>query len=88
MNKWYLSSTGANELSATIKGFFSLGLVSALAVGLNLFGADLDVTDLNALLDSVTGTIVAIGGLGSSLYALAGLGRRLYNKAFSLGAYK
>ena len=87
MNKWYLSSDGSKELSATIKGFFSLGVISAIVAGLNLVGVVVDVSDINALLDSATGIVVGIGTLGGSLLTAYGLIRKLYNRALGLGVY-
>lgn len=84
---WYLSSSGAEKLSSTIKGFFGLGIVSALVIGLKLFGVDLDVDSINELVNSFGGLLVAVGGLGSAAYAFYGLVRRVWNKVLKLGKY-
>jgi len=77
---WYNSSKDAEKLSLTVKGFFSAGVLTAIILVLKALGINLELSDLEDLLDSVTGVIVAIGGLGSAIMILYGAVRRIYLK--------
>jgi hypothetical protein len=78
--KWYMSSANAEKLSATVKGFFGVGVITAIATILKMFGLDIDMTDIQSLVNSVAGVIAAIGILGSSFVTVFGVLRKIYNK--------
>lgn len=77
---WYNSSKDAEKLSLTIRGFFSLGVIATIVLILGFIGIDIDETDIESLLDSVEGVIIAIGALGSALMVLYGIVRKFYFK--------
>ena len=75
---WYNSSKDAENLSLTIKGLFSIGVLTTLVAVLKFAGVDLDVNDLGSLVESIGGFIVAIAGLVSAGMTIYGLVRKIY----------
>lgn len=85
---WWNSAADAEKLSTTIKGFFSLGVITAIVAILKLIGVNIGVDNFNELLDNVGGVIVAIAGAISTLISLYGLIRRIFFKTAGFGAYR
>jgi len=88
LGQWWNSAADAEKLSTTIKGFFSLGVITAIVAILKLIGVNIGVDNFNELLDNIGGVIVAIAGAISALISLYGLIRRIFFKTAGLGAYK
>jgi hypothetical protein len=88
LGSWWNSAADAEKLSTTIKGFFSLGVITAIVAILKIIGVNIGVDNFNELLDNIGGVIVAIAGAISALISLYGLIRRIFFKTAGLGAYK
>lgn len=73
--KWWLSSKKTGELSRTVRGYFTVGVVSLIA---SLLGVE--VTDINTLLDSLEGLAVAGAGLAGSVYGTYGAIMKIVNR--------
>lgn len=78
---WYLSSSNAKNLSRTVKGFFTVGIVTAIVGAVEVFfGVSLLEADINAITDAFSQVIVAIGFLGGAIYGLFGAIMKVVNK--------
>lgn len=77
---WYNSSADAKKLSATIRGIFTIGLITTIVGILGFFGIQLDVTDFQELLNSVEGMLVALAIFVGSIQTLYGILRKIYLK--------
>lgn len=88
LGAWWNSSADAEKLATHIKGFFSVGVVTAIVYILKLFGVDLSIDSFNGLLDSAMGILVAIAYAISLIISFYGLIRRIFFKAARLGVYK
>jgi len=79
--RWWLSSKKTGELSRTVRGYFTVGIVSLIA---SLLGVE--VTDINGLLDSLEGLAVAGAGLAGALYGTYGAIMKIVNR-FTVNNY-
>ena len=67
---WWNSAADAEKLSTTIKGFFSLGVITAVIAVLKICGISIGIDNFKELLDSALGVLVAIAGVISGLISL------------------
>lgn len=77
---WYNSSADAEKLGLTVRGFFTFGIITGLVVVLGFFGLDIDVADIESLLDSFQGALVAFASAVASIMVLYGVIRKFYYK--------
>lgn len=77
---WWNSSKDAKKLSLTVRGFFTVGIISVIVIVLGFAGVDIDATDIESLLDSIQGVIIGIGSLGGAVMILYGGLRKIFNK--------
>lgn len=77
---WWNSSKDAKQLSLTIKGFFTGGVITAIVLVMGLLGIDIEASDINSLLDSFEGVLVGFAGLVSAVMVFYGVARKIYFK--------
>ena len=75
-----MSSSDADKLSRTIKGFFTVGVITTIVFIFNSLGVGLANADINGLVDGVTTIISVIGILGAAIYGFYGALMKVINK--------
>lgn len=79
-NKWYMSSSNSKELARTVKGFFAVGVISAIVIFLSIIGYDITELEIQGIVDALANLIASIGILGGSIYGLYGAIMKVVNK--------
>jgi len=77
---WFNSSADAKKLGLMVRGFFTAGLITTIVLILGFLGLDIDATDIDSLLDSFQGALVAFASLVSGVMILYGAIRKIVIK--------
>ena len=74
--KWYESSAGTGYLAATIKGIL-IGVLPLLVLASRAVGVEIGSEELQPIINTIEGLVIAIGGVISIVITLFGLIRKV-----------